>query len=125
MSRFIIILICLIFITTECVKAQTLVKLEKDTPAPFTGVLVDQTQMKEFRAIDTRLKLMETQNSSLKELNLRLEDRITYYRKESSSRDAELTRVKFKSFWTNVGYFTLGVLITSFAAKAAIESTRK
>lgn len=124
MCRNILVFITLLLIISECAVGQTLLKLNKDEPAPFTGVLVDQEQMKEFRAIDTRLKLMERQNDSLKELNLRLEDRIVYYRKEAGAREAELTRVKFKSFWTNVGYFALGVIITSVAAKAAIESTR-
>ena len=94
-----------------------MVIVKKGDPAPFEGILVDQAQMKEFRQINEDKKNLELQNLKLKDLALINDERVDLYRKELSSSET-------KSLWKSVGYFALGVLVTGFAAKVAIESTR-
>jgi hypothetical protein len=91
--------------------------LKKGDIAPYDGILSDAAQMKEFRQINEDKKNLELQNLKLKDLSLVQDDRVEAYR-------SELKASESRSFWKSVGYFTLGVLVTGFAAKVAIEATR-
>jgi len=91
--------------------------LKKGDVAPYDGILSDAAQMKEFRQINEDKKNLELQNLKLKDLSAIQDERVELYKSELKSSEA-------RSFWKSVGYFTLGVLITGFAAKVAIESTR-
>lgn len=104
--------------------SQEIVGLKKGDVAPFDGALVDQGQMKKFREHKTQLDLEITQNDALKTLNDRLENKLTIKDREIKEMEWELTRTRVKGNIYNVGFFVLGVVITGFAAKAAIESTR-
>ena len=101
-----------------------MVIVKKGDPAPFEGILVDGAQMKEFRQINEDKKNLELQNLKLKDLALVQDERVDLYRKQSESLNSELSKSESRSFWKSVGYFTLGVVVTGFAAKVAIESTR-
>lgn len=91
--------------------------LKKGDVAPYDGILSDAAQMKEFRQINEDKKNLELQNLKLKDLSAIQDERVEVYR-------SELKASESRSFWKSVGYFTLGVLVTGFAAKVAIESTR-
>jgi hypothetical protein len=98
--------------------------LKKGDVAPFEGALVSVDQMREFREHKTKLDLEIKQNEALKTLNLRLEEKIDFHRAETRQVERELTKTRFKGNVYNIGYFVLGVVLTGFAAKAAIESTK-
>jgi len=91
--------------------------LKKGDVAPYDGILSDAAQMKEFRQINEDKKNLELQNLKLKDLSAIQDDRVELYKSELKSSES-------RSFWKSVGYFTLGVLVTGFAAKVAIEATR-
>jgi hypothetical protein len=91
--------------------------LKKGDPAPFDGIISDAAQMKEFRQINEDKKNLELQNLKLKDLSAIQDERVDIYKSELKSSES-------RSFWKSIGYFGLGVLVTSLAAKAAIESTR-
>lgn len=101
-----------------------MVKVEEGAPAPFTGILVDAEQMEKFRALNERAKLLEEQTVQLEDLALVKDRKIELYQDEADMFRTKYRRQQFKTFWSNAGYFALGVLVTGLAAKAAIESTR-
>jgi hypothetical protein len=101
-----------------------IVALKKGDIAPFEGALVDVNQMKEFREHKTKLDLEVKQNEALKTLNLRLEEKIDFHKAETRAVEKELTKTKFNSNLTNIGYFVLGVALTSLATKFAIDATQ-
>lgn len=101
-----------------------IVLLKKGESAPFEGALVDQAQMKEFRENKVQLDLEVKQNTALKELNLRLDEKIDYHKAETRALEKTLSEVKFKSHMTNIGYFVLGVALTSLATKFAMETVK-
>jgi hypothetical protein len=101
-----------------------MVVVEKDTPAPFKGVLVDDLQMKQFRLINEQKKNLEKQNLKLKDLQLVNEGRIDLYKDEAKHYQTQMRKERSKAFWGKVIYFSLGVVVTGIAAKAAIEATR-
>jgi hypothetical protein len=98
--------------------------LREGENAPYTGVLVTEERMKKFRQINEEKKVAEKLNIELSDLNELKDRKIKLYKDELVSTNKEFTKHKTKSFFYNIGYFALGVLITGFAAKAAIESTR-
>lgn len=122
MNKLLTIIIIILF--SFSAMAQKLEKLEKGQTAPFTGVLVDAKQMKKFRQVNEEKKLLDKKNIKLKDLNVLKDQKIELYKKEITQTHKELTRYKTKTFFTNAGYFALGVILTGFAAKTAIESTR-
>jgi len=93
------------------------VKVEKGTPAPFTGALVDAKQLSEFR------KTREI-NIKLKDLRIVNEKRIDFYKDEAIHYQVLIKKERMQHFWEKAGYFALGVIMTGLAARAAIESTR-
>lgn len=101
-----------------------MITLDKGQIAPFGGVLVDAEQMKEFRQINEDKKNLELQNIKLKDLGVIQEQRIDLYKLEVQRVREDLSRSEKKAFWQSAGTFVLGVLVTGFAAKVAIEATR-
>ena len=114
-----------IVLSTSMCLAQHAVVIKKDEPAPFDGVLSDSKQMKEYRKVAEEKDMLSSENIKLKDLALVQEQRAELFREEVKVVKEDLRSLERNSFWVNVGYFTLGVLVTGFAAKAAIESTRK
>lgn len=98
--------------------------LKKGDAAPFDGVLSDAAQMKEFRQINEDKKNLELQNVKLKDLGDIQEQRIDLYKQEVQRVREDLSRSEKKAFWQSAGTFVLGVLVTGFAAKVAIEASR-
>ena len=101
-----------------------MVVLKKDQPAPFDGILSDSAQMKEFRQINETNKLLNQQNLELKNLSVLQNEKLDLYKSGLNSANLVIEKNEKYKFWTNIGYFTLGVLVTGIAAKAAIETVR-
>lgn len=92
-------------------------KIKKGEPSPIDGVIITETQLVIY---DTSLH----SNVALKELSSLQDMRIEQYRKDLSEAKSELNKAVFKGYLGTAGGFVLGVLITGFAARAAIEATR-
>ena len=108
--------ILLLLISSSCF-GQDVIRLDKDQVAPFSGNLIKVERLAEFYKSHKTLPLVEA--------NLSLErQRIELYRDRLRKTESELTRAKTKAYLGTAGGFLLGVLITGFAAKAAIESVR-
>lgn len=107
----------------NCVQAEMIV-LKKGDIAPSDGILVDAAQMKEFRQLNEDNKNLELQNVKLKDLGIIQEQRIDLYKQEVQRVTEDLSRSERKAFWQSAGTFVLGVIVTGFAAKVAIEASR-
>ena len=111
-------------LSINLVLAQSMIVLKKDQPAPFDGVLSDSAQMKEFRQINETNKLLDKQVLELKDLSLLKDEKIEIYKSSLEQANTKLEKNEKYTFWSNIGYFALGVIVTGVAAKAAIEATR-
>lgn len=98
--------------------------LKKGDSASFDGVLIDAEQMKQFRQINEEKKLLEKENLKLKDLGIINDQRIDLYKEHVKQVTEDLSSSERRAFWQSVGTFALGVVVTGFAAKVAIESTR-
>lgn len=108
------ILLMILISTNSFGQAQ---KIKVGERATFDGVLITEKQLQEY---DTA----ERANRVLKELSSLQDMRIEQYRKDLKEAKSEINKVAFKGYLGTAGGFVLGVLITGFAAKAAIEATR-
>lgn len=117
-------IVLILALLLNCVYAGEIVTLNKGDIAPFSGALVDKEQLSEFRKIDEERKLLDQQNVKLKDLADIHNQRIDLYKQEVKMVRDDLSSQQRKSFWTNIGYFALGVVVTGLAAKVAIEATR-
>lgn len=114
----------LVFLLTFNCFAQDIVELNKGDAAPFRGALVSPEQMQEFRQINEDKKRVDLQNIKLKDLADVNEQRIDFYKSEVKNVQNQFARERTKHFFEKIGYFALGVVVTSVAAKAAIEASR-
>jgi len=103
---------------------QNIVELSKGDLAPFSGALVNPSQMKEFRLINEQKKSLETQKITLEDLNEVNQNRINFYKEETENYRNLVKKERSKRAWSNTGFFVLGVLATSLAAYAAIQATK-
>lgn len=101
-----------------------MIVLKKGEIAPNDGILVDAAQMKEFRQTNEEKKLLNLENLKLKDLSDINSQRIDLYKEQVKQSTDALSSSERKGYLYNVGFFVLGVVITGFAAKAAIEATR-
>lgn len=109
-------LILLLMLSTT-ISAQDAIRLDKGQTAPFSGNLIKTEKLEQFYKSHKKLPLVEA--------NLSLEmQRIDLYKDRLKITEKELTRAKTKGYFATLGGFLLGVVITSVAAKAALESTR-
>ena len=99
----------LIFLMTFSTFAQS-IKLNKDQPAPFTGVLLK----KEFAE---RLVKAEKQTLLLKDLRVAQEDLTEYHRQDAKDTRKKLSEAKFDSYLNTIGAFVVGALVTSLVFK--------
>lgn len=105
--------ILLIFLLSiNLVFAQNAVVLNKGDSAPFKGALVKPERL-------NSLVKAEKKNIVLQDLRLTQDELIEYHKDTARKYRTRLAEEKFNSFWTNTGYFVLGVIITGFAFKAA------
>lgn len=118
------ILINILLIFSMNCYSQKLEIIKKGEKAPYDGILADKKQMEKFREINEKKKLLEKQNIELKDLALTHEERIKFHQENANFYKKELRIQESRTFWAKVGYFTLGVVVTGFAAKTAIEASR-
>lgn len=98
--------------------------ITKDSPSPCTAWIVDENQMQTFAKQTDQLELSRKLNETNTELLKLSEREMEYYKKKAQDKSAELDKADSRRFWTNLGHFALGVVLTGVAAKAAIESTK-
>lgn len=103
---------------------QQQVILNKGDLAPYDGILSDKEQMKQYREINENNKRLEKQNIKLKDLVIVNEKKADFFKEEMEQYKTEASIERTRSFWSKVGYFALGAVLTGVAAKVAIESTR-
>ena len=118
------LILTLIILTTNISTSLAQAKvLTKGTPAPYTGVLIENTSFNNLVKSEKQLKVVEKQNIVLKDLRIVLEERVDYHQGVAKGYRTELQRSEIKRFWTNMAYFGLGVLMTGVAFKVALEIT--
>ena len=111
------LMILLTILITENSLAQNAAALDKGQIAPFKGVLITESQLQEYdKAVRS--------NVALKELGDLYDLRVEQYKKDLSEAKSELNKAHLKGYLGTTGGFILGVLITGFAAKAAIKATQ-
>jgi hypothetical protein len=111
-------------ITPRLSWADDMVILKEGDTAPMDGILVSGERMKEFRKTNEDYKLLKLENLKLKDLGVIHEQRIDLYKDQVKRVTEDLSSSERRRFWTNLGYFALGVVVTGFAAKVAIEAGR-
>lgn len=103
--------ILLIFLLSiNLVFAQNAVKLNKGDTANFDGILVKQERL-------DKLVKAEKKNIVLEDLRITQDELIDYHRDSARLYRKRLAEAKFNSFWTNTGYFVLGVVLTGLTFK--------
>ena len=108
--------IILFLISLSCL-AQDAISIKQGEIAPFSGNLIKTERLEEFYKSHKKLPLLEAQ--------IELErQRLELYKDRVRSTEKELTRAKTKAYLGTIGGFALGVIITSIAARAALESVR-
>lgn len=117
------ILAIILTISTTSFSA-SMIPIEKGVKAPFSGVLITPKEFNEFRKTDELSKLRIKQIQNLRDLSIVKDQRIGFYQKQVTVARRELFKSDSKRFYTNILYFTLGVILTGVAAKAAIQATR-
>lgn len=90
--------------------AQNAVKLDKGEKAPFSGALVVE------ETLDELVKAKKS-NIVLKDLRITQDEIIEYHKDQARTYRKKLSQAKWDGFWSNTGYFILGVVLTGFAFK--------
>jgi cell shape-determining protein MreC len=99
-------------------------KAQAGTTINCPAWIVSDKQMQEFVKVDEENPLLK-EKISLQEKKLFLtETELEIYKDNNKALKKEVSKMERKSFYTNVGYFVLGALLTGFAAKVAIETTK-
>jgi hypothetical protein len=107
-------MIFLILLTTNSSFSQDAVKLKMGTEAPFTGFLVTKDRM-------VVLKKQANRIGTLERLRIVNDDIIEYHKDDAKTQRRKLSQAKFKSNLYNIGYFCLGVILSSYAFKVSQE----
>lgn len=99
-------------------------KIKTGTSAPCDGWLVTPEKMQDFAKSADELEV--SRKLILAQEHLRTLDvaEIEFYKRKTKEAHKQLAQEEVRSGWKTVGAFALGVIVTGFAAKAAIESTR-
>lgn len=126
MKTFLFSCCILLFLVTQCAEAActNVQKIKAGTPAPCDGWIVSEPQMKDFAKQTDQLEIQKNIHKVNEQLIRLSETEIAYFKRQSQVRAKELEKAPTRQFWSNIGYFTLGVVLTGVAAKAAIESSR-
>ena len=123
--KFIALLLSLLLITpTFAACEKNVQRINTGTSSPCTGWIISDDQMQSFAKDSEHLELSQRINKVNEQLIKLSETEIDYYKSMSKARAKDLEKAETRRFWSNVGFFALGVVLTGVAAKAAIESTR-
>lgn len=99
-------------------------KLKTGTSSPCDGWLVSEPKMQELAKNADELELSRKLILAQTHLQKLSGEEIEFFRKRSSASEKALSQLESQRFWIGLGAFALGVVVTGFAAKAAIEATR-
>lgn len=113
-------------LASDCVESVTLI--EKGTPASCTGFLfspdaeqqasLDHRNAKYYKLLSEKLELRSTLIINQNEI---LEKRLQLYMEQSNTLSQELQKKERMSDWQKVGYFVLGITLTSLAVYGASQ----
>ena len=97
--------------------SQTAYKIKQGEASPITGVVITEDKAKD-------LYKAEQSNIVLKDLRIADKELIDHYKGVAKDSREKLSKAEFKAFWTNTGYFFLGVILASLAFKTTQEISR-
>jgi hypothetical protein len=103
---------------------QNVQKLKTGTSSPCDGWLVSEPKMQELAKNADELELsrkLVLAQEHLRKLDL---GEIEHYKSQSKAAHKALSQSENQRVLVGIGAFVLGVVVTGFAAKAAIEATR-
>ena len=103
-------LILLLIFLTNAAFAQNAAILNEGDNAPFSGILVKEERL------ETLVKA-EKSNIVLRDLRATQDELIEYHKDTSRLYRKRLAEAKWDGFWSNTGYFVLGIVLTSVAFK--------
>jgi hypothetical protein len=86
--------------------------------------IVSEPQMQDFARTDDKLKVEETRGLTLEKLRVLDAQEVDFYKARADKLHKENQSLDNKRFWSNLGFFVLGIVLTGVAAKAAIESAK-
>jgi hypothetical protein len=104
------ILILTLIISIQSSFAQNAVKITKGSKSPFSGVVLKESTFNGLVKSDKKVLKLE-------DLSIVQDELIDYHKYEASAYRKELIKEKIGNNLTSIGYFVLGVLVTSFAFK--------
>lgn len=121
--KFLISALILFSLTAQACP-QNVQKLKTGTSSPCDGWLVSEPKMQELAKNADELEL--SRKLILAQEHLRKLDlgEIEHYKTQSKAAHKALSQSEAQKVLIGVGAFVLGVVVTGFAAKAAIEATR-
>lgn len=125
-----LLIACLLILsfTIQCAFADTATNLNRGDPAPYPGVLLDKEKSDKIRdeliEKDALVKINESLNKTVI-LYRSNEDILSGQKKMLLDQNIELTKVlndtRETSNWTKIGYFVLGMAVTSAAVYGATK----
>lgn len=117
----VLLITILIFSTID---SYAIERITKGQAAPYSGAIITEREVEEYTDLVKKEAVRKAQIKNLNDLRIIQDERIDFYQLQVKEVRRELLKSDSKRWLTNIGYFVLGVAITGFAAKAAIESTR-
>lgn len=118
------LLLILIAFSATAQACPNIQKLKTGTTSPCDGFFVSSDKMQELAKNADELELsrkLVLAQEHLRKLDL---GEIEHYKSQSKAAHKALSQSNAQKVWLGIGAFALGVVVTGFAAKAAIESTR-
>lgn len=99
-------------------------EIKQGVPAKCDGWLIKESQMQKFTKTYDEHKLLTEKSALLEQRKVLTDIELDIYKSNNKQLQKEVSRMEDKAFYSNIGYFVLGVLMTGFAAKVAIESSK-
>ena len=104
----------LIALLTNIAFAGNIEPIKLDEPAPFSGYVITKERLKEAYKAEKKVIVLE-------DLKLTQDNLIKYQKDDASRQRRKLSEAKFKTNLYNIGYFVLGVVLSSYAFKVSQE----
>lgn len=113
--RALALLIITSILSSPSFAADSVVHLQKNDPAPYTGFLLSPERAERVRTISIEHDTLQKINKDLNGINTTLKTQIKNCNNENSLLS---NNTKDTSVWVKAGYFLLGVVITGAIVKA-------
>ena len=104
--------------------AQNVQRIDQGTPAPRSGWLTSDSFVQDAARNKDLVEAKDKQILKLEHLRVLDMGDMEHYKTRAKQLEKRLDKEETKRGLYTAGAFVLGVIITGFAAKAAIESTR-